>query len=210
MYQLILNRPLRRFFYFQKFVPFSYHGYFIVVNPVQQQAEIQEIEEAKRDLRKFEPLYKRYYEQILLFVYKRVEDIEDCRELTAIVFANAISNIKSYKHQGYPFSSWLYRITINEINRYYNKRSKTRVISISEKSLANIAEDSGDKAKEMQVVLKKALMFLEPEELNLIELRYFEDRSFSEIGEILEISEGNAKIKTYRVIDKLKSIYNKL
>lgn len=177
---------------------------------VNQQTEIEEIEEAKRDPRKFEPLYKRYYEQILKFVYKRVEDIEDCRELTAVVFANAISNLKSYKHQGFPFSSWLYRITINEIYRYYNKKNKTRVISINERSLNNIAEDSGEKNKEMQVVLRKALMYLNAEELNLIELRYFEERSFAEIGEILEISEGNAKIRTYRVIDKLKSIYNKL
>jgi RNA polymerase sigma-70 factor (ECF subfamily) len=175
-----------------------------------QEAEIQEIEEAKSDPRKFEPLYKRYYEQILRFTYKRVEDIDDCRELTAIVFANAISNIKAYKHLGFPFSSWLYRIAINEINRYYKKRNKARIISVNEKSLNNIAEDSGEKAKELEAVLKKALMYLDPEELILIELRYFEERSFAELGEILEISEGNAKIRTYRVIDKLKSIYNKL
>ncbi len=174
------------------------------------QTEIQEIEDAKRDPRKFEPLYKRYYEQILRFVYKRVEDIDDCREITSVVFANAISNIKSYKHQGFPFSSWLYRITINEINRYYKQKNKTRLISVSDKSLNTIAEDSGGGSKELESVLRKALTFLEHDEMILIELRYFEERSFAEMGDILEISEGNAKIRTYRVIDKLKSIYGKL
>jgi RNA polymerase sigma-70 factor (ECF subfamily) len=177
---------------------------------VNQQTEIQEIEDAKRDPRKFEPLYKRYYEQILKFVYKRVEDIDDCREITAIVFANAISGIKGYKHQGFPFSSWLYRITINEIKRYYKNKSRSRLVSVSEKSLNNIMEDSGEKNRDMGTVLRKALLYLDMEELNLIELRYFEEHSFAEVGEILGISEGNAKIRTYRVIDKLKNIYNKL
>jgi RNA polymerase sigma-70 factor (ECF subfamily) len=174
------------------------------------QTEIQEIEEAKQDPRKFEPLYKRYYEQVLRFTYKRVEDIDDCREISAVVFANAISNIRSYEHRGFPFSSWLYRITINEINRYYKKRNRIRIISVCEKSLQHISEESGEKGKELEAVLKKALLYLDPEELNLIELRYFEEHSFAEVGSILGITEGNAKIRTYRALDKLKSIYNKL
>jgi RNA polymerase sigma-70 factor (ECF subfamily) len=35
-------------------------------------------------------------------------------------------------------------------------------------------------------------------------LRFFDDKSFAEIAGILEITENNAKVKTYRVLDKLK------
>jgi len=37
-------------------------------------------------------------------------------------------------------------------------------------------------------------------------MRFFEKRSFKEIGEILSITENNAKVKTFRVLEKLKSI----
>ena len=40
----------------------------------------------------------------------------------------------------------------------------------------------------------------------LIEMRFFENRPFQEIAEILSITESNAKVKTYRVIDKLKKL----
>jgi RNA polymerase sigma-70 factor (ECF subfamily) len=173
-------------------------------------SEIAEIDAAKLDPRKFEPLYMRYYEQIVRFIYKRVENIDTCRELTSTVFVNAISNLKSYEHKGFPFSSWLYRIAINEVNRYYKQVNTNRLVSVSDRNLNNIIEESGENNKELISVLRKALLYLDPEELNLIELRFFEEQSFAEMGEILEISEGNAKIKTYRALDKLRNIYTKL
>ena len=73
-----------------------------------------------------------------------------------------------------------------------------------------MANESKDLNSDHLAALKKALLYLTEKELMLIELRYFEERSFSEVGQILEISENNAKVKTYRVIDKLKEIYAKI
>jgi RNA polymerase sigma-70 factor (ECF subfamily) len=42
------------------------------------------------------------------------------------------------------------------------------------------------------------------EALQLIELRFFENKSFKEIAAILEVTENNAKVRTYRVLDQLK------
>ena len=35
-------------------------------------------------------------------------------------------------------------------------------------------------------------------------MRFFEKRAFKEIGEILNITENNAKVRTYRVLDEMK------
>jgi RNA polymerase sigma-70 factor (ECF subfamily) len=177
---------------------------------VDYQLEKQQIENSQRDPKQFECLYIRYYESILKFVYKRVEDLDDCRELTAIVFSKALINIKTYRDQGFPFSSWLYRIAINEITQFYRDKTKTRIVSLNAKNLNNIIEDSGEHKTELIDVLKKSLLYLEEEDLTIIELRYFEERPFLEVGEILGITENNAKVKTYRALDKLKIIYNKL
>ena len=43
--------------------------------------------------------------------------------------------------------------------------------------------------------------------MQLIELRFFEKRSFKEMGEILELTENNAKVKTFRALEKLKTLF---
>lgn len=172
--------------------------------------EKQQIEDSKKDPRYFEPLYIKYYERILKFVYKRIESLDDTREVTAIVFSKALTNIKNYKEQGFPFSSWLYRIAINEINQFYRDSKKMRVISLDEKGINTIAEESGQQDPDLISALKKALLYLSEEELLLIELRYFEERPFAEVAQIMEITENNAKVKTYRVLDKLREVYAKI
>jgi RNA polymerase sigma-70 factor, ECF subfamily len=172
--------------------------------------EKKQIEDSKSNPQCFEPLYIKHYEQILKFVYRRIENLDDSREVTSIVFTKALTNISKYKDHGFPFSSWLYRIAINEINQFYRDSNKMRVISIDEKGINNIAEETGSQKDELISTLKKALLYLSHEDSMLLELRYFENRPFSEVGQILEITETNAKVKTYRILDKLKTIYAKL
>jgi len=172
--------------------------------------EKQLIEDAKANPKKFEALYVKYYESIVKFVYKRVENIEDCREVTAVVFSKAISNLKSYQDYGFPFSSWLYRIAINEITQFYRDKSKTRIITANEKALTNLKEESREQKTDMIATLREALHYLEEDDLTVIELRFFEERPFAEVGEILGITENNAKVRTYRAIDRLKEIYKQL
>jgi RNA polymerase sigma-70 factor (ECF subfamily) len=172
--------------------------------------ESQLIDKAKSDPASFEPLYKKYYPPILKFIYKRVEDLDDCRELASNVFTKALINIGKYRHMGFPFSSWLYRIAINEINQFYRDSNKLRAISISEKGMRHLAEESDHEAKDLKSVLASALEHLNEEEMQLIELRFFEERPFAEVGLLLDITENNAKVKTYRVLDKLRNVFSKL
>lgn len=172
--------------------------------------EKQLIEESKTNPQSFERLYIKYYEQILKFVYKRVESLDDTRDITSTIFIKALSNISKYKDMGFPFSSWLYRIAINEINMFYRNSKKARVISLNEHGLKNLANESSDVDPETLMTLKKSLLHLSPDELNLIELRFFENKAFAEMGVILDITEANAKIRTYRALDKLRSIYAKV
>jgi len=172
--------------------------------------EKQQIEESKTNPKCFEPLYVKYYEPILKFVYKRVESFDDTKEIVAIVFTKALINITKYKDQGFPFSSWLYRISINEVNQFYRDTKKMRAISIDENGIQNLVADTDTEKKEMISHLKAALNYLSEDEYMIIELRYFEERPFSEVGEILGITENNAKVKTYRIIEKLKGVFEKV
>lgn len=170
--------------------------------------EAQIIAAAKKDRRAFAALYDKYYDQIFLFVFKRMESEATCADLCSQVFLKALTNIHKYEDRGFPFSSWLYRIAINEVNQYFRNNHKAiRAVSIDHAQVQFIADEMGDGVEVERALqaLEAVLDDLDEPSLTLIEMRFFEQRSFKEMGQILGITEGNAKIKTYRVLDKLKN-----
>jgi len=109
-----------------------------------------------------------------------------------------------------PFSAWLFRIAINEVNLFFRKTERERLVSLDTTDIGKMITEAGEKdSQENQQLLLKALKTLAQEEMQLLELRFFEKRAFSEVGEILGITENNAKVRTYRIIDKLKVIFKK-
>jgi RNA polymerase sigma-70 factor (ECF subfamily) len=172
-----------------------------------QALERKHIEDTKTDPSCFEPLYKRYYPYVLKFIYKRMENLEDARDVAAIVFTKALQNIGKYKSQGHPFSAWLLRIAFNEINQFYRDSGKMRTVSLDHSSARNLADENKLPWNENLAVLSKAIQYLDQEDVYLVELRYFEERPFSELAAILGITENNAKVKTYRMLDRLKQIF---
>jgi RNA polymerase sigma-70 factor, ECF subfamily len=162
--------------------------------------------EAQQDKAKFAPLYKKYFEQIFLFVLKRVESEDAAADITSQVFLKALLNISKYKDMGFPFSSWLFRIARNELYDMYRKKQVEMVVSMESRSVQFIMSEIGDAEKQDHSHLTAALSKLDEDEMELIEMRFFESRPFKEIGEILSITENNAKVRTYRILDKLKKI----
>jgi len=92
----------------------------------------------------------------------------------------------------------------------FRKNKVQKVVNISLENLPQIAEDAGEENLEGRIEdLKKAMKDLSEDELELLEQRYFENRSYKEMAEILDMEENNARVKTFRVIQKLKSLMKK-
>ena len=67
-----------------------------------------------------------------------------------------------------------------------------------------IEETGKDGTDERIEHILTALKYLPENDLLLIEMRFFENRPFKEIADIMKITENNAKVRVYRVIDKIK------
>lgn len=153
----------------------------------------------------FRFLYEKYYDRILNFVYQRVQDKDTAYDIASQVFLKAMVYLPKYKFKGLPFSSFLFRIALNEMTTYFRKNSAERVISIEEGGFTQIiseiqAENNDD---EIAAVLKM-LASMEEADTRMIEMRFFDKMSFKEIGLILNITENNCKVKVYRILDKLR------
>ena len=165
---------------------------------------------AQKDLQLFSALYERYYAQILKFVYQRVTTKEDAYDITQQIFLQAMLSLHKYEIRGFPFSSWLYRIALNEMNQLFRKNKKQRGINLQEKHLKSIVEELGEPGdEERENAILAALTGLPQDDFELVEMRFFEARPFKEIAEILNVSEANAKMKLYRILEKIKPIADK-
>ena len=173
----------------------------------QIRAEEVEIESAKKDPERFSVLYDRYFKSIFVFIFRRTDDEELTADLSQHVFLKAMVNLPRYKSRGLPFSAWLFRIALNEVNMYFRNTNKERTVSLELNALGGmIAEAKEEDNEENRKLLMIALGRLKPDEIQLIELRFFEEHAFAEIGAITGITENNAKVKLYRVLSKLKEM----
>jgi|TARA_B110000259_G_scaffold36258_1_gene40822 RNA polymerase sigma-70 factor (ECF subfamily) len=160
----------------------------------------------------FAPIYEKYYLALFKFVLQRVENEQVAAEIVSDVFAKAIFNLKKYKFKGYPFSAWLYKVAYNEIATKFRKKQKQRTVNIPDESwnlFSSDEEEENDNTIDLKK-LKLCLPNLKPSEIELIEMRFFEERPFKEIGEILELTTENARVKTHRVLKKLQKLFNKI
>jgi RNA polymerase sigma-70 factor (ECF subfamily) len=172
--------------------------------------ELAIVEAAKSDPSKFGALYEKYYRQVFVFVFRRIGDEEHSGDIVANTFLKAMLALSKYTFKGVPFSAWLFRIASNEINMFFRKSNRERVVSLDKSDLGKMIAESGESdSEENQKLLLRALATLSDEEMQLIELRFFEKRPFIEVGEIAGITENNAKVRTYRILDKLKQILTK-
>jgi RNA polymerase sigma-70 factor (ECF subfamily) len=162
------------------------------------------VAQAQKDTSHFAVLYKRYYQQIFLFALKRVESEDTAADVTQQVFLKALINLPKYRNVGLPFSSWLFRIARNEMYDMFRRNKVQMVVSIDKDGIGEIIAEIGEEPGHDHTALHSALGSLTDEEMELIELRYFEKRPFKELSEILSITENYAKVKTYRILDKLK------
>ncbi|GAB3329266.1 RNA polymerase sigma factor [Marivirga atlantica] len=172
---------------------------------VNQEQEKSLIEEAKNNPQRFKPLYEKYYERIYKFLLKRHTNLDIAESLTSDTFFKAITKLKKFKQKGAPFSAWLYRIALNESNMYFRKQKKKQTLLLNEDVVQSLSEEIKltehvDDFKPVEHAFKK----IKKHELELLQLRFYESLSFKEIGQILAITENNAKVRCYRILDKIR------
>ena len=164
-----------------------------------------QIEAAKRDAAHFGPIYNKYYKQIFGYIYQRMDDKEVAFDVTSQVFLKALTNLHKYEFKGVPFASWLFRIAHSEVMQLFRDQKNKRAINADVGDLKNIYEEVQEPFfEEYLPALQQIKKKLPEEDLHMIEMRFFEQRPFKEIAEILSITENNAKVRMYRILERLK------
>jgi RNA polymerase sigma factor (sigma-70 family) len=157
----------------------------------------------------YETLMNRYRHSVYHAMFKMVNNRDDADDLTVEAFGKAFHKLPSYA-PNYAFSTWLFRIAINNcIDSIRKKRLKTYSIDETIKSdsdcsfAQNISNYEPDAEHIMMHEQKIAHVRRLVENLNvkyrsMIELRYYEELSYEEIAQEMNLPLGTVKAQLFR------------
>jgi len=86
---------------------------------------------AKKEPEVLAKVYGHYYPKIFGYVLKRTANLEIAQDITSETFFKALKKLWQFRWRNISFSSWLYKIATNEINKYF-RRGKYKSASIDE------------------------------------------------------------------------------
>ena len=165
-----------------------------------------------KDQRAYTELMGRYKDSVFYMLLKMVNNSDDAEDLTIETFGKAFKRLDQYTPQ-FAFSTWLFKIASNHSIDFIRKK-RIRAISIDqgysnedgETYVIPVKEDSLDPEESMQKDeriqrMRDVVEKLKPRYKRLVELRYFEEKSYEEISEILELPLGTVKAQLFRARD---------
>ncbi len=156
------------------------------------------------------------YEQKLQRYIRRITNVseESAEDLLQEVFLKVYKNLHEYDKR-FSFSSWIYRITHNETISYYRKLSSRpqEVQMESEEGIdilqslpsdINLRDDYIK--KELARKVRELINKLPPKYKTVLILKFLEDKSYSEISDILHLPMGTVSTLINRAKAQFKQL----
>lgn len=162
---------------------------------------------AKEDKEAFGEIYERHLDKIYNYIYYRTGNQQDAEDLSAKVFYRALNHIGNYQDKGVPFQAWLYRIAHNLVANFHRDKGRRKIISLDDyiaRTLRSEAPDQQAEANDQQEMLMSAIRRLPAERQQLLVLKFIEQKSNAEIGEIMDRTEGAIKSLYHRTLLALR------
>ena len=169
------------------------------------------------DSRAMDELIRKHTPGIYRFVLRMVRDEQDARDITQEVFLRMIRSFKRYD-PSYRFETWLYRIARNLCYDRGRKAKRWKFAFWSREeeesgldpiqSLPDPGASALDQAldSEQGSQIEEAIGKLKPAYREILLLFHYEDRSYQEIANILDIPMGTVMNRLYRSRQALKKI----
>jgi len=163
------------------------------------------------DAAAFDELVSRWDRKIHGAIYRVVGRDEDARDLCQEAFLKAYRGLGSFKREA-RFSSWLYQIAINVCrDRWRRRRGKVAV------SLDEMEEGPGGplrtagpsplelvEARDIRRQVEMAMANLSADEREVVILKEYQDLTFPEIAEVLDVPLSTVKTRLYRGLAQLR------
>jgi len=163
------------------------------------------------DTNAFRYLIKSYQDIAYSLAMSVVKDEFMAQEITQTAFVIAFTKLSTFKGKS-KFSTWLYRIVVNEAFKVI-KKQKSEIITFGGSPILNAPEidsfSSTMDADEQKYYINEALKMLASKESLILRLFYLEENNIEEISEITGWTSSNIKVLLHRARINMKALLMK-
>ncbi len=172
----------------------------------------------KGDQKAYAELLQRYRESVYYTMLRMCNNKEDADDLTIEAFGRAFKRLNQYTPT-YAFSTWLFKIATNNAIDFLRNKKKNTSISLDfkmendegqefSKSITSQTLDPEEHIIKKQKInmLRVVVDKLKPRYKELVEMRYYEELSYDEIAEKLDLPVGTVKAQLFRAREFLFNI----
>jgi len=156
-------------------------------------------------------LFERHKMALFGYFFKITRNKEASEDLVQNVFLRILKYRTKFSGYG-KFAAWMFHIAHNVAVDYFKKNKKFSSIDKTDsQNLAgseNIEEDT--LKNENSILLNDAFERLSLTQKEILTLSKYQELKYKDIGEILGCSESAVKVRVFRALTELKSIYLKL
>ncbi|MEW6731795.1 MAG: RNA polymerase sigma factor [Acidobacteriota bacterium] len=157
----------------------------------------------------FEELYKLYYKRVYSLCLRMMANPADAEDLAHDTILQVQHSLNSYRGDA-TFSSWLHRITVNQVLMYFRKKS-TRVERVTDTGeMPDQVEPLTDRVHSLpsidHIALAAAIEKLPPGYRSVFLLYDVEGYEHDEVGQILGVSSGTSKSQLHKARMRLREI----
>jgi len=162
----------------------------------------------------FERLLKKYRKSVYYMLLKMVKNPDDAEDLTQEAFAKAFNSIEKFDSK-FAFSTWLFRIATNNCIDFIRKK-RVQTVSIDapvegddgSSMRFDVRDENLDPNESMLKMQRKRYLTMAIERLpekyrTLVQLRYFQELSYEEVANELQIPLGTVKAQLFRARELL-------
>jgi RNA polymerase sigma-70 factor, ECF subfamily len=156
----------------------------------------------------FSELVNRYKNKVFSLVYRFTNDYGDAQDISQEVFINVFRKLYTFSEKA-SFSTWVYRISYNyciDWTRKNKKRLRQEPVYDEQIELADTGMNVEESFLEMQkrVHLRKAILQLDEKYRNVLILFHFQELSYEEIGEVMQLPVKTVETRLYRGRQQLR------
>ena len=153
----------------------------------------------------FELIFDQYKNLVYRTAYLILENSNEAEDALQETFLKAYRYLGTYKPSKGAFSTWLYRITVNHCLRQRRKLSRFfKPLETFENEYRQVRPSQEDKLSEKQA-LQQTINRLSSKLRIVIILRYFQDLSYLEIAQVLDVPLGTVKSRLNMALKKVRN-----
>ncbi|MDP3434558.1 MAG: RNA polymerase sigma factor [Bacteroidota bacterium] len=153
----------------------------------------------------FLQLMEIYKEPIYWYIRRLVVLHEDAEDILQETFIQVYRFAGSFKGDSKIYT-WLYRIATNECIRHFRKSKKLvkNSGSIAEEMSGELSETDSENSDAILFKFQQAILQLPEKQRIVFNLRYYDELSYDEIGQILNSSVNSLKTNYHYASEKIK------